>query len=318
MSWSELDIPDPEREEYYDDCASGAPIHAFGGLKSLLSSLGYQIQKAEGYKAIDVADVTMEEIRSGAIEFTDDGIFVTAEGVRRKVFLYKRDYHLELYGKPRAHIRKCDVIDRFSNGDSIPLYRRANTDSVWVHDMDDGYTDKQVSGLNICSHCIKIAQEAYPKMTVADFIELLKNSDEAVPETDVEVDLFGYTKDWETISRNIREQHEYTCECCGLHITDPYDQHYIHVHHKNGRKIDNRLSNLQCLCLRCHANVDDNHRDRLINSGANRIVYEDFERKYPPTVNRVPLFDGEKWHCGITEMPINRSNQTIEDDDLPF
>ena len=157
MSWSELDIPDPEREGYYDDCATGAPIHTFGGLKSLLSSLGYHIEKAEGYKAIDVADVTMEEIRSGAIEFTDEGIFVTTDGVRRKVFLYKRDYHLELYGKPRAHIRKCDVINRFSDGDSIPLYRRANTDMVWVHDMDDNYTDKQVCGLNICSHCIKIA-----------------------------------------------------------------------------------------------------------------------------------------------------------------
>lgn len=281
MSWSELDIPDPEWEEYCDDCASGAPIHTFGGLKSLLSSLGYQIQKAEGYKAIDVADVTMEEIRSGAIEFTDDGIFVTTDGVRRKVFLYKRDYHLELYGKPRAHIRKCDVIKRFSDGDSIPLYRRANTDLVWVHDMDDDFIDKQVSGLNICSHCIKIAQEAHSRMTVADFIELLKNADDAEPESSVEIDIFGYTKDWENLSRSIREKREFTCECCGLQITDPYDQHYIHVHHINGRKVDNRLSNLQCLCFRCHVNVDAHHRDRLLGSGAKCIEFAEFEKKYP-------------------------------------
>ena len=91
MSWSELDIPDPEREEYCDDCATGAPIHAFGGLKSLLTSLGYKVNKAEGYKAIDVADVTLEEIRSGAIEFTDEGIFVTSDGIRRKVFLYIKE-----------------------------------------------------------------------------------------------------------------------------------------------------------------------------------------------------------------------------------
>lgn len=258
-----------------------APIHTFDGLKSLLSSLGYHIKKAEGYKAIDVADVTLEEIRSGAIEFSEDGIFVTTEGVKRQVFLYKRDYHLEQYGNPRAHIRKCDVIERFSDGNSVPLYRRANTDSVWVYDMDDNYTDKQVTGLKICSHCIRIAQEAFPRMTVADFIELLKESEDAQPEENVEVDIFGYTKDWETISRAVREQHKYTCECCGLQITDTHEQHYIHVHHKNGRKIDNRLSNLQCLCLRCHANVDKHHYDRLLGTNAKRIEFSDFERKYP-------------------------------------
>lgn len=285
MSCSEMDIPNPERKEYYDDCATCAPIHSFGGLKKLLSSIGYHIKKAEGYKAIDVADVTLEEIRSGAIEFTNEGIFVTSDGIRRKVFLYKRDYHLRSYGKPRAHIRKCEVIDSFSVGDNVPLYRRANTDCVWVHDIDDNMIDKQVSGLNICSHCIKMAQEAHTKMTVANFIELLKNSEDVAPEQDVEVDIFGYIKDWEVISRGVREQHKYTCELCGLQIVNPYDQHYIHVHHKNGRKIDNRISNLQCLCLRCHANVDDHHRERLLGTRAKRLVFSQFEQKYSSNAN---------------------------------
>lgn len=326
MSLPEFDFFDSLWEDSDELYSSEEPIHAFGGLKSLLTSMGYHIQKAEGYKAIDVADVTMEEISSGAIEFTNEGIFVTTEGVRRKIFLYKRDYHLELYGKPRAHIRKCDVIDRFSNGKSIPLYRRANTDSVWVHDMDDNYIDKQVSGLQICSHCIQMAQEAYPSMTVADFIELLKNADEAVPETDVEVDIFGYTKDWETISRETREKHKYTCECCGLKIEDPYDQHYIHVHHKNGRKIDNRESNLQCLCLRCHANVDQTHHDNLLGTKVKQIEYSDFESKYPAlkyppinstttTVYRQSLLDEEQYAEGEYKVPYSKNDT---DSDLPF
>lgn len=298
MSWSELDIPDPEREEYFDDCANGAPIHSFGGLKSLLSSLGYHIKKAEGYKAIDVADVTLEEIRSGAMEFTDDGIFVTTEGVKRQIFLYKRDYHLELYGKPRFHIRKCQTIQAFMDtAGTIPQYRRANTDTVWVHDIDDGMEDKEITSLPLCKYCLKMVQDAFPSMTTADFVELLKNAEDAEPEGDIEVDIFGYTKDWETISRGFRELHDYTCECCGLHITNPYDQHFIHVHHRNGRKIDNRPSNLQCLCLRCHSEVDDNHRNRLTGSGANRIIFEEFESKFPNSQ------DYPSHHFDDTDLP---------------
>ncbi len=281
MSWSELDIPNDEEEAHYKDCVSHAPIYTFDGLKKLLKSLGYKVKQAEGYKPIDVVDVTIEELRSGAMEFTDDGIFVTTEGVRRQIFLYKRDYHLELYGKPRFHIRKCQIIQDFmDSAGSIPQYRRANTDKVWVHDMDNGMEDKEVYSLPLCKYCLKMVQEAFPFMTTADFVELLKSTEEAEPEGGVEVDIFGYTKDWETISRSIREQHRYTCERCGLQITNPYDQHFIHVHHKNGRKVDNRPSNLQCLCLRCHSEVDENHRKRLTQSGANRIIFEEFMKKY--------------------------------------
>lgn len=257
-------------------------IHNFEGLKSLLTSLGYKVGDAVGYKAIDIADITQEDVNSGSIEFTDDGIFVTSDGVRHQVFMYKRDYHLKKYGEPRAHIRKCKVINSFTTANgTVPMYRRANTDTVQVRDMDNGYQNTIISNLPICSKCIAIAQEAFPGMNVTDFIEFLKNNDDNALETDVEVDIFGYTRDWEFISRSIRERHEYTCENCGLQITNPYDQHFIHVHHKNGCKIDNRASNLQCLCLRCHAKVDKHHESNLISSAANRIVYDDFCSKYP-------------------------------------
>ena len=74
--------------------------------------------------------------------------------------------------------------------------------------------------------------------------------------------------------------HQFTCEHCGLQITEPFDQHFIHTHHKNGNKTDNRESNLECLCVRCHSEKDYWHKQRF-SSGANRIILEDFNIKYP-------------------------------------
>ena len=44
-------------------------------------------------------------------------------------------------------------------------------------------------------------------------------------------------------------------------------------------KTDNRSENLKCLCLYCHAHVDEHHLQRL-TTGANRFTYEDFIEKY--------------------------------------
>lgn len=287
--------------EWFESSDDETPIHSFGGLKKLLTDMGYNVGKAQAYKPIEVADVSLEEIKNGTIEFADDGIFVNTDGVRRQVFLYKRSYRLELYGKPRFHIRKCSTIEEFMHSDkSIPEYRRANTSKVWVRDMDDSMTDKEVDNLPLCKNCLRIAAETYHGMTSADFVEILKSVDESEPEENVEVDIFGYTKDWEQISKAYREIHDYTCENCGLHITDPFDQQYIHTHHRNARKTDNRTSNLQCLCIRCHAAIDEFHKERF-NSGANKILLDEFNAKYPPKPTR------------------NVAKQSdTDDDDLPF
>lgn len=282
MSHSELDKPTPV-EPYSDESSSNTPIHDFSGLKKLLRSLGYHIPKPVVYRPIHVRDLTQEEIQSGAIEFTDDGIFLNDDNVKLQIFLYKRDYHLKLYGKPRFHIRKCSTIESFMNtAGEIPLYRLANTDTVKVNDIDDGTKDKQVSSLPLCKNCLTMVAEAFPAMTTEDFVELRKNTAEAQSELNTETDIFGYPKDWEIISRAYRTTHDYTCERCGLKIEKPLDQQYIHVHHKNGNKLDNRESNLECLCLRCHANVDEHHYNRLVtSSGANQIIYNEFCEKYP-------------------------------------
>ena len=93
-----------------------------------------------------------------------------------------------------------------------------------------------------------------------------------------------YTKDWETISREYRESHNFTCEECGITIEDPFDRQFIQVHHINGDKTDNSPNNLKCLCIHCHANVDDTHRKNF-NRRANAMLLDGFNRKYGNHIN---------------------------------
>lgn len=201
-----------------------------------------------------------------------------------------RDYKIQQYGKPRFHICKCNVIEEFiETGGFRQHYVRANSDPVPVRNRDNGYEEVMVKDLPICRACLEKLRENCQDELAEDFdginsslfVKMLKeaNGEEEIKEAQ-EVDIFGYTRDWDRISKAYREKKNYTCEKCGLQIDNLYDRQYIHCHHKDFNKLNNKESNLQCLCMRCHANIDDNHRKNL-TTGANGIIFNTFNAKYP-------------------------------------
>lgn len=263
------------------------PIFDFQPLRNFLVQRGYIVEQAQGYRPFtpEVID-PMEEIRRGTMEFRADGIFVINPdtGEEQQVFVYKHDYWLYRYGNkiPRFHLCRCQTIEDFmERGAFDGHYVRANTDPVPVRSIETG-EEIEVSGMPLCQYCLKQIRE-YGSITSAEFVEILRQArgiDDLEQPEEVEVDIFGYTRDWEEISRDYREKHFYTCERCGLHINDLFDRQFIHCHHKDGNKLNNVESNFECLCIRCHSEVDDNHRRRL-TSGANRIIMNDFNSRYP-------------------------------------
>lgn len=291
--------------------AEEKPIFDFTSLKRYLNSIGIQVGEAVNtYRAVKPGDVTINGIKGGQYTFRDDGIYINLpNGERQQIFLYKGKYHLKNYGKPRMHIRKCSTIQEFIDSGSFRKeYRHANTESVPVVDMDNDDNEVIIDGLPLCRNCAAqlINEEKGIVIDSNSFVALLKATRNANDEEEnIDVDIFGYTKGWEKISKDYRSQHNYTCEKCGLHITNKWDYRFMHVHHIDGDKTNNEPSNLQCLCVRCHSQVDETHKMNF-SVGANKIILDEFNSKYPPAENRESL------------PPKKEIDDYLSDDDLPF
>jgi 5-methylcytosine-specific restriction endonuclease McrA len=61
-----------------------------------------------------------------------------------------------------------------------------------------------------------------------------------------------YSQDWNEISERTKRQRGYRCAKCNT-VLGQSDSKFLHVHHRNGQKHDNRESNLEVLCIGCHA-----------------------------------------------------------------
>lgn len=262
------------------------PLIGFEALKAKLIALGINVNLGnnDGYTLIESQDVTINDLCNGALVIEDNEIYNmnTYTGECRRVFLYKREYHLKLYGPPKYHICKCATIVDFMNPNGeIPKYRQANSMHVKVQNIDDNYKEVELDNLPLCKNCAMILGNKNLNMTSYEFAELLKKTWETSNSSrkKVEVDVNGYTKDWQSISQQFRRKHDYTCERCGVKVMGLMESEFIQTHHRNGIKTDNREENLECLCIKCHSDIDNTHYKNFSTPAQQYLIHE-FMQKY--------------------------------------
>ena len=255
------------------------PIFSFPKLKERLMRMGIEIGEAGTWKTVGTVDVLPADIGKRLL-FEDGKIYyIDDDGIKRRGFMYKAAFYFEWYGEPRHpkfHVCKCQTIESFGKD----AYRFANAEPIKVYSRN-AKKEVLVEHMELCGYCKSMLSfhEAIKVNDSTDFVEILKEAGDVKEPQEDEVDIFGYVKEWERISLDFRRRHGFVCARCGVQVEEGLDRQYMHTHHKDGNKLNNKGSNLECLCIRCHANVDETHRKNF-SKGAKRVMLEEFIKKF--------------------------------------
>ncbi|MFD1383511.1 HNH endonuclease [Rhodanobacter aciditrophus] len=229
----------------------------------------------------------------------DEGIEVNFEDIDfvtglasyqgRQVLLYIKDhsygnkFHSALQEGAKGnkfHIADCKTLEKMRRNGRFDRYVVTNkVDGIFKISGHDKRTNEQIEGeanLNVCQDCLEninykkfaslskgsARREFVDQFSLADFFDTYSSFFKFMPSGLAEKLTSGYTKDWDQISRNIREKYNYQCQQCGLDLN--FNKSLLHVHHVNGVKSDNREDNLRSLCCDCHRK-QPNHNHMFVS-----------------------------------------------------
>ena len=235
-------------------------LYTFSNLAQLLSQLGYPEPTGSGFCVIR-RDLSDEE-KAGNIDFRENGIYLTIDGQEFRGYTYLKYPDVTRFGFPKFHITNCQIVlGQRNRGQFEGRYFWHNSNTVTIEDRINRQVHENVN-LELCGYC-RNQSFITEYSDTPGFFSLLDQQEYNDIYQEVEVDIFGYPRGWQRISREFRREKEYTCENCGIKIDDPIDRRFIHVHHKSGNKLNNRRSNLECVCVLCHANKDSRHEQNF-------------------------------------------------------
>lgn len=215
-----------------------------------------------------------------------DGLFYKG----KRVLLYIQDqplyYYTEGANNYKFHITWCKTLEKMHRQHKYDKYVvSTNTEGMFSIRLVDGtkVVKRVVEPLHVCKNCLNALNwhgyananreernRIYENFSLEEFFEEFHNDNSdnfayTPRNTDMTAPPNIYPKEWDVLSKMYREEHHWQCAKCGR-IMSADERHLLHVHHKNGRKDDCRISNLIVLCADCH---QEEHKDHKIFGSTN-------------------------------------------------
>jgi hypothetical protein len=250
-------------------------------LNALRRAMGAELRE---YSPAPLASVlTIEEIERLAGEGIDiplDQVQVLNDGTHvykgRRVIVYIRD--VAEYGDkvemPRYHLAMCGTLNKMiDKGRFQTRYVVATRDDgkFSIQRIRGDFVTKTEEKLDICQLCLDelhyksfslgmnrdLRMKAVRDFSVKAFFEEYgKSCVWATPKfDDVHAPANVYSPQFYRIAKSLKEKRGYRCEQidCGIDLSEPTNQRFLHAHHVNADKSDNHPRNIKLLCIRCHA-----------------------------------------------------------------
>jgi hypothetical protein len=255
-------------------------------------SVGYVINRLSQDdldRALDgIEGVTVDDISQ--VRPLPDGTLAYRE---RRVLLYIRDkWVFPGQNLPKFHIANCSMLAAMRQQGRFQRYV-ISTRSDGEFKMNFIYgsgTQSSLCKLEVCKLCLERLhyktyrqgtrrrdKEIYKNFSLEEyFVAYPKSQITALPlHTDDTAPLNEYSNGFREASQRYRAENGWKCENCRVDLSHPSHHKYLHTHHLNAQKYDDRNENHKALCIYCHA--EQPMHEHLRNSSE----YGEFIKIYP-------------------------------------
>lgn len=265
----------------------GAPLCASLRIaRSARLSLDERLARELETEGVDVAIEDLEILPDSTLSYKG-----------RRVLLYIRDvsYYTKDRGLPKFHLSYCRTLESMHRQRRFERYVVATrSDGKFQVNVSDKLTSSSKSSLeplDVCQNCLAgISWHGFRpesdyaerskrvrEFEIAEFFRVYpRDLIASIPQHTADTaPLNEYPADWGIISQQAKASAHYSCCRCGF-LARAAEYEFLHVHHVNGLKNDNRSENLLVICVGCHAEEPGHgHMKALPN-------YSEFITKFGP------------------------------------